>query len=136
MSENEISIHDNDLLGYEVRGPEHEIVLKTEYRDGPLSEKTDVVFNQVLAYNFINDSFGTILYGVAEMDINNFVEENWDLFEAGRKWGWPGAWVSTKENTKTYLAQNSIRAYSIGSSIGMSGWVLAKTVKHIAHPKS
>lgn len=134
MSEKEISIHDNVLLGYEVRSDEHEIVFKTEYRDGALRERTDVIFNQVIAYSFINDSFGTILYDVTEMDINMFIEENWDAFEEGGKWGWPGSWVSSKENTKIYLAQNSIRAYRIDSSIGMSGWILGKTTERIARP--
>ena len=134
MSEKKISIHDNFLLGYEVRNTEREIVLKTEYREGHSTDRTDVVFTHVIAYSLIDDAFDTILFDVAEMDVNTFLEENWDVFEAGRKSGWPGNWVSSIENTKTYLAQNSIRAYSIESSVGMNGWVLAKAVELVARP--
>ncbi len=125
----EISIHDNFLLGYEVNATERKIVLRTEFRDAGGSKKIDVIFSDVIAYNFINDSFGTLLYAIAETDSNQLVIENWKLFEDGWKaFGWPGDWVASPEKASAYLSQNSIRGFNIESSIGMSGWVLAKSM--------
>lgn len=126
----EISIHDNSLLGYEVDAAKQKITLRTEFIEASTSEKTDVIFSDVIAYHFVNDSFSTILYGIKEIDSNQIVMENWMAFEEGWKSsGWPGEWATSKEKASAYISQNSIQGFSIESSIGMSGWVLAKSMR-------
>jgi hypothetical protein len=129
-NKSDISIHDNFLLGYEVDASKREIVLRTEFRDSGEAENTDVIFSEVAAYHFTNDSFGTILFGIDVVDSNQIFHDNWTLFEAGwKRSGWPGEWGTSKEKASAYFAQNAIRGFYIGSSIGMSGWVLAKTME-------
>jgi len=124
-----ISIHDNSLLGYEVDMAKRKISLRTEFIDKSASETADVIFNDVIAYQFVNDSFGTILYEIEEVDSNQIAKENWMAFEDGWKSsGWPGEWTTSLEKASVYLSQNSIKGFYIRSSIGMSGWILAKSI--------
>jgi hypothetical protein len=136
---NKIPIHDSVVLGYEVDAEKCEIRIRTEYRNGggaktPNATRADVIFCDVAAYSIVNDSFGTILFDIEEVDPFQIIEDNWESFERGyRASGWPGNWAHTKDAAIAYLKNKSINGYSIGSSIGLSGWVLAKSLKFISH---
>jgi hypothetical protein len=46
--------------------------------------------------------------------------------------GWPGPWVTSLQKAKDYLAGKQCQAFSIESSIGMTGWIFAKSMELIS----
>jgi len=127
----EISVHDNHLVAYTVLAKEHKIVLQTEYRDREPPEFTDVVFDEVLAYHFENDLFGTIIFDVKEVDLTELLKENTTLFDNGWRYGWPRGWEKQKEDITDFVIRMDMRAYEISASYGMTGWVLARKMNKI-----
>ncbi|MFM8682673.1 MAG: hypothetical protein ACKOEG_02655, partial [Chthoniobacterales bacterium] len=71
----EISVHDNSLVAYEVLAKETKVVLHTECLAREPHEFTDIVFEEVLAYDFENDLFGTIIFDVKEVDLSALLKE-------------------------------------------------------------
>jgi len=122
----EISVHDNRLIAYHVLAKECRIVLETEFRDRAPHEYTDVVFEDVLAYHFENDLFGTIIFDIEEVDLNALLKEHAQMFELGWRQGWPRGWDSRKEDIESFTQRLEVRAFDLSSSYGMSGWVIAK----------
>jgi len=127
----EISVHDNHLVAYSVLAPEKKIVLQTEFRDREPHEFTDIVFEDVLAYHFENDLFGTIIFDVAEVDLAALLKEHATMFEYGWRYGWPRGWESQKEEIGAFVRRLEMRAFELSSSYGMSGWVIAKRMAKI-----
>ena len=127
----EISVHDNHLLAYSVSSETREIRLQTVYPayEQAESEYTDVVFTDVVAYHFEGDRFSTILFDVDEVKVEDIYAENVERFEAGQRYCWPGVWNDGKQAVLDYLSAQSIKGYSLSSSIGMTGWVLAKDMR-------
>ena len=93
----ELSVHDNRLTAYSVLAAEKKIVLRTEFRDREPYEFTDIVFEDVLAYHFENDLFGTIIFDVEEVDLSALLKKYAAMFEAGWRYGWPRGWEKNKE---------------------------------------
>ena len=60
------SVHDNQIIAYEVDAESRRITLHTRFNQGELVEHTDILFDGVLAYNFEGDNFGNIIFSVAE----------------------------------------------------------------------
>src|SRR5258707_15038114 len=85
ISMSERSIHDNQVVSYEVNGASRRIVLHTRFDEPERLEFTDVIFEGVLAYYFENDNFGNILFGVDEVPVTQVVVDNRSLFEEGAK---------------------------------------------------
>jgi hypothetical protein len=120
-----ISVHDNFILGYEVRCETREIVLHTEFRDRPPLEKTDVVFRGVEAYIFEGDNFQNIILDIEEVPVDQILSKNAELFKLGRESGWPGAWNKSPDTLKSHLDKKALKGFLIYSSFGMTGWVIA-----------
>ncbi len=126
--DNEISVHDNVLVSYEVNCEQRSICLHTQFRDrGPPFELTDVVFAGVVAYQFEHDStIGTILFDIEDVAAIDVWRENEAAFRAGRRYGWPGEWADSEESAKSFFRENTINGYIVASSCGLTGWILAK----------
>ena len=124
----EVSVHDNVLVSYEVFCERREIRLCTEFRDrGEPYEFTDVVFTGVVAYDFRHDSeIGTIIFDVTEVPAADIYDQHADQFRAGARYGWPGEWIESLEIAVAHFKKHSIRGFEISSSCGMDGWVLAR----------
>jgi hypothetical protein len=126
-----ISVHDNHLIAYAVLAKEKIIVLQTEFRDCEPHEFTDVVFEEVLAYDFSNDPFGTIIFDVEEVDLSVLLKEKASMFDDGWRYGWPGGWEKDKEAIEVFVRRLEMRAFEISSSYGLSSWVLARNMSKI-----
>lgn len=126
-----ISVHDNHLVAYTVFAKEQKIVLQTEFRDREPHELTDVVFEEVLAYDFENDLFGTIIFDIEEVNLPALLKEKAVKFEDGWRYGWPRGWEKEKEEIEVFARRLEMRAFEISSSYGMSGWVLARCMSKI-----
>lgn len=88
----ELSVHDNFLVSYEVLCEKREIRLHTEYRDVALDasyEYTDVIFKDVFAYHFQQDTLMNIIFDIEEVAVTDILSDDKTLFEAGRPYGWP-----------------------------------------------
>jgi hypothetical protein len=125
----ELSIHDNELIRYTVDSQARTIRLETAYPHSNSPELTNVEFGGVSAYHFENGSFelGTILFGIEEINAGDFIERYSDLFLAGRPNCWPGEWNKSNATMLLHIETSGLRAWTIDSSIGLCGWVLAKS---------
>lgn len=127
----QISVHDNHLVAYSVLAKEKKITLQTEFLDREPHELTDVVFEDVLAYHFENDLFGTIIFDVEEVDLAVLLKEYAPMFEAGWRYGWPRGWEKEKEEIEIFARHLGMRAFELSSSYGMSGWIIAKSMSKV-----
>lgn len=122
------SVHDNLLISYEVHCEKRTISLRTEYRlkDKP-TEFTNIIFEGVRAYHFQNDAFGNIIFGVENVPAEWFLERyGAEIVETNRMAGSPGEWVKDLDSAPAYLSEQEIQAFTLSSSLGLCGWVLAK----------
>lgn len=123
-----LSVHDNLLLSYCVAADKQEIYFHTVFPGQEPPELTNVVFTGVVGYHFERDNFQTIIFGIDETEVESIYAEDRKLFEDGRKYCWPGAWNVSDEAVLTYLIENEIKGFSLSSSLGVVGWVLAKSM--------
>lgn len=128
MSE-EISVHDNHLLGYEVDSTKGRIVFHTEYPHNEPKEKTDVIFEGVLAYHFEGDLFSSIIFDIEETKLEYALKQNVGLLERREKHGWPQGWERKNETLEEYLNRKELKVYGIQSSYGLDGLVFARSMK-------
>ncbi len=124
-----LSVHDNILLSYSVLADKQKIHFHTEFRDREPPEFTDIMFDGVIGYHFERDNFQTIIFDIDETDVEVIYAEDRELFETGRKFCWPGPWNKSDESVLTYLIENEIKGFYLSSSLGMVGWVLAKSMR-------
>jgi hypothetical protein len=124
----ELSVHDNRVLRYEVDATQRRLVVDTVYEDGGADERTTITFSDVVAYGVTGDDFRTILFGLEECDPADILERHRDLFERGRPYNWPGDWNRSDETALAHLIANGVRGFELSSSCGLDAWVLAKEV--------
>jgi hypothetical protein len=122
------SVHDNLLVSYEVQCEKQIITLRTEFRlENRPTEFTNVVFAGVLAYRFENDAFGNIIFDVCDIPLERFLAEHGgQISELYRMTGSPGKWAECIDAASAYLDSHRIQAFVLSSSLGLSGWVLAR----------
>jgi hypothetical protein len=122
---NERSVHDNNVYAYAVECERRRIVLYTEYRDGGVEEYTDVIFTSVVAHHFECVLPGNILFDIKEVEPEEIVGHSADVFTRQKNYGWPAIEYGDPQDLASILKQQGIRGFEIGSSYGLSGWVLA-----------
>ena len=122
-----LSVHDNVLLSLWVDCAHRQIVLRTMYeRPDDQSEYTNIVFDDVLAYHFQSDNFGTILFDVEEEPLERTLE-NWQfVFEERKNYGWLPFKYEDTSDVWVRLSESGIKSFGISASYGMVGFVLAK----------
>jgi hypothetical protein len=123
------SVHDNRIIAYEVDAERRRIILHTRFDDRTPTEYTDVMFDGVLAYRFENDNFGNIIQGIEETSLSQLLSDNRNVFEDGKKYGWPGVWNESPEASLYYFESNRAKAFEISSSFGLDGWVIAESCR-------
>ena len=128
----EISVHDNWLVSYCVMAQKQEIIFHTVDPHRTPPELTDVIFSGVACYYFECDNFQNIIFGIDEVNAETIYIEYQTMFEDGRKYGWPGTWSGTDETVLDYLIENQIKGFKLSASLGMVGWVLAKSIRFVS----
>ncbi|HXC53397.1 MAG TPA: hypothetical protein VN634_21100 [Candidatus Limnocylindrales bacterium] len=124
--QHEPSVHDNHVYAYVVDCEARRLVLHTAFRDKMPHEFTDVVFREVCAHFFEHVLKGNILFDVEEVSLERLLRENAVLFEDSWHFAWPP--IEYAGNLVTLVAKltsGGTKAFSITSSYGLSGWVLA-----------
>ena len=122
------SIHDNMLVSYEIECEARTITLRTEKRsEGKPTERTNVLFVGVEGYNFENDAFGNIIFGLEEIPLEQlFSDYGQEIAESYHMAGSPGPWAANLSSAASVLHNKAIKAFVLSSSYGLSGWVLAR----------
>jgi hypothetical protein len=132
----EPSVHDNILYAYTVDCEGRQLVLHTAYRLRDPHEFTDLVFREVVAHHFDNVLAGNILFEVDEVELAALVGENAALFAESWRYGWPINYSGDSDALVRALTSTSVRAYSIGSSYGLSGWILAGSCERVCRSEA
>jgi hypothetical protein len=124
-----LSIHDNLISSYEVHCEKRTITLRTEYRvENKTTEFTNVVFKEVQGYQFENDAFGNIIFDVSNIPVEQFLKEyGAEVSELYRMNGSP-TWAADLASAPECLSEQGIKAFILSSSLGLTGWVLAKEI--------
>jgi hypothetical protein len=125
-----LSVHDNNLISYEVQCEARTIMLRTEYRvKNEPTEFTNVIFKGVQGYCFENDAFGNIIFGLETVTVEQLLAEySTKISESYRMAGSPGPWAANLETASGLLREQGIQGFILSSSYGLSGWVLAREV--------
>lgn len=107
--------------------------MHTAFRGREPHEFTDVIFREVVAHHFEHTLPGNILFDVGEAEIDTVVRANAGIFGESWRYGWPPFEYGGDLNLLVAaLKAASVRAYSIDSSYGMSGWVLAGNCERLS----
>jgi hypothetical protein len=123
-----LPIHDNLLVPYEVQCEARTITLHTEHRaQNKPTEFTNVIFTRVEGYHFKDDAFGNIVFGLETVPVEQFrAEHHSEIAESFRAAGSPGPWAAHLDKAAELLDQKGVQPFVLSSSIGLSGWVLAR----------
>jgi hypothetical protein len=132
----ELSVHDNILYGYVVvsdqdQSRSYTITLYTEFLDRLPIEYTDIVFTGVVAHHFENELPNSILFDVEEADLGRVYEDDQELFERLKNYGWPPYAYTTVDELVATLKAEQIKAFAISASYGLDGWVWAKQMTKV-----
>ena len=116
-----ISIHDGVIIGYSVNFMENELRLDIET---VTKEIVTVTFENYLAHHFDHVMAGSILFDIEEVDSTKFIMDNREQFDSHKLYAWP---IDTNDLEK-YIKNNNYNCYVIFASLGLSGYVFAKTL--------
>ena len=123
-------VHDSLLVGYSVNSRSHEIVLSIDPHHGSAPRPFSIRFTGVTAHQFVYPHLPSVPFGIDELPTEKFIRDKWNaLVEGSKENGWPGFPVETIEKASEHLARESLRAFEVSSSYGLSGWVLAKSLR-------
>lgn len=127
----ELKVHDANIVGLTIACAAQRIMLHLEYEWNKSMEYSDVIFENVVGHHFECILEGNIIFDIDEKSVRELLDEEWPRFEAGRAYGWPyiGVVWKSREELVQIAESKGIRAYLIGSSYGMTGFVLAQSVK-------
>jgi len=122
------SFHDDYLVGYEVdcEGRQIKLHIKPAPWVAEQASVSTVVFTGVDGYNFESDAFGNIIFDLKAEPPAWFVSEYRDELVESHRYGALGTWASDLDAAPLVLSELGIQAYVLSSSLGLSGWVLAR----------
>lgn len=130
------NVHDNFVYSYAVLCEDRRIILFTHFRDNGADEFTDATFDGVLVHFFQTSLSGNILFGIYEVSAESVVRDDADLFARQKDFWWPEIKYTNLDDLIRILNERGIRGYEIHSSLGLSGWVLAKSMTLIERQKA
>ena len=124
------SVHDNKLVGFSVDGSAKRIVLNTINDEQTPVEHTDVVFDGVIDHFFRDALLPSIIFDIEPADATFVLTRYLDVISTGyRRGGWPSfydAEVSAMENN---ISAAGCTIFTIESSYGIDGWIVARTMQ-------
>jgi hypothetical protein len=120
--------HDFHLTGYEVRQFGAEIVLHLELS----GEQSHIRFTDVALYHF-DQAGGTIIFGVDEVPVSAILDAHWQrILQWANGIGGVPHWDRDDRNAyQAKLEAAGYRAWDISSSIGFTGFVIAKCIADV-----
>jgi len=127
-------VHDNKILLYQVDFENERLTLKTEYHNltSNIHEKTNVMFTDYLTHIFHNVDKQSIIFDIEEIPLEFFLEQESELLKGKKNWGWPIRYETTNHLTN-YFQSNGYKVFSIDSSCGLYGYVIAKEMNIVVN---
>lgn len=129
-------IHDGIIKNYKVDfkskeiklyiEPSTSLVTKLGHSNGK-KEEIVLTFKETFAHKFIYESMTleNILLDIDMSNISVFVKRHKEELEDSKEYGWPMLFNSIEE-LEEKLKKEKYTYYDIYSSLGMSGWIVAK----------
>jgi hypothetical protein len=122
------SLHDDYLVSYEVNCTARQIKLcarRPEWKTEP-GPRT-IIFDGVEGYRFENDAFGNIIFSLERVSLESFLSEHrLEIRESFHLAGALGSWAADLDSAYEVLAAKGVQAFVLSSTMGLSGWILAK----------
>jgi hypothetical protein len=121
------SFHDYEVNAYLVDGKSRTIRFTLSPPDcsANRNDSSEVTFHEVEGY-WLQRDFGTgIALAVEEQPVVAFLIENEAHFAHESQWGWPQFWRGSVDLTAAWLTSLGCRVWTIATSYGLSGWVVA-----------
>ena len=114
--------HDNTLNSYEVDIDKQMLILHTTAEN---SAKVDAKFIGVLSHRFEDVELRNIIFDIEDVSIETFIQLYSSEIPKWLKSGFP---ISVENSDELYarLTENGHKAFLIFSSLGLSGFVIAK----------
>jgi hypothetical protein len=126
-------IHDSEVVAYLVDSRSEKLVLSFAPGTGSATGEFRLVFAGVAAHQFPFPLLPSIVLDLVELPAEKLLRrEAANLVEGSRQCGWPGSWFSSLESGLAHCASAGLRGFDLEQSYGMSGWVLARSVEHVA----
>lgn len=127
------NLQDNQVFKYMVDFEKQELVLNTR---SAAKELTDIVFSDLAAYLFEDTIMGCTILDLDEWPVEDFISYLGESYlMEHKKYDWPFEYTDVADFTSK-VTENGITIYNLASSYGMSGFVLAKSVKYIPKKKT
>jgi hypothetical protein len=101
-------------------------------------DRAMLVFEGVVAHFLEGELHQNVIHEVRELPVLDVVRGYWFLFQRNRSFGWPSfIQASDEADLAQQLAAQGARAFTIDSSIGLGGFVLARSVDvHAVNPSA
>lgn len=137
----DVNVHDHFLYAWIWNATSSRLTLCTEYLDGIEKQPerhriTDVVFDEVLAHQFVEADSINILFDLGESPVMDVISRNWTTFQTSRNHGWPEGCrevpCDSIESFAAAIESKGFKSWTIASVVGASGWIIAKDVRQIA----
>ena len=123
-------IHDSLLVEYSVSSVSRKLVLYISPHHGAASIPFSVIFDGVEAHCFAAPLLPAILFAIESVSADSLIRDEWaSIAEGFNRCGWPGPWADSLNNALQAASSTALKGYYIDSSYGLSGWVLAQSVK-------
>lgn len=131
------NIHDNFVYAVSIRLDDRVLVLHTQYRDGAGPyDFTDVRFTGVSGHFFEDIIAPSILLDIEIVDIDWVVNQWREVFERGKKHGWPPLNHGSLDELCNILKLQKTIGYRVMGSCGLDGFVLASRVEFVAREQA
>ncbi|SOC44422.1 hypothetical protein [Ureibacillus acetophenoni] len=121
------SLHDNEIISYEVNLKKEEIIMHTvSHWEG--APDVTVKFSGVLAHWFEHILRGSIILDLERRELDEFLNYNKELLQKNKNYWWPVDYKDL-EDLKNILINGQYSYYVISASLGLNGWILAKKIE-------
>ena len=117
-------IHDNTIVSYLVDFEKQSIDINTK----KLKEESSIKFQGVLVHKFENGIKNNIIYEISEIPVEEFLEFEKENLLKSMAYGYPIANIGSIEEIKEVLIEKKYKIYYIISSLGMTGYIIAKDI--------
>lgn len=119
------SLHSYEVSGYRIDGSTIRFALDGPNRSGQAHRSVEMVFRDVEGYLFERALGGDTALAVEEHPLIAFLRTNEAYFAQEARWGWPRFWQGSADQTEGWLAYRGRRVWTVSTSYGLSGWVVA-----------
>lgn len=114
-------MHDCEIKSYFVDFHNRNIIFN-------LDDKLGIKFIDVQLFDFEREVCGSIIYDITDNDIDVFFDKNIDFFRKNSNYIFPLIGENCIEKFKCQIEQKKFKCYTIDSSYGLCGFIIAKKI--------